>query len=191
MLDRLPTAELTDTTVTAEPREVVSDCAALEPASSMRRSVLMSLAFWLVLLVAAGCYAAVALTPKLAEWMRIRQTYAANIQRLAELDRVADESEQFVDAMKRDATLAERLPSGTSAHPASLPDGGSGTDAESGLLLNPRVASAVVLIASSGPHRTWLLWLAGSLTVFAFAFLNDAMWRVPLLFRRWKVQKSD
>jgi len=45
-------------------------------------SLLISLAFWMSLLIAATMYAGVALSPKLADWINVRQQYLSNAMRL-------------------------------------------------------------------------------------------------------------
>ncbi len=72
-------------------------------------SLLMSLAFWLTLVTAAGMYAAVSLSPKLVQWMMVRQQLTSNALRLQQLENEADYLERVADALKKDPEFAERL----------------------------------------------------------------------------------
>ena len=70
-------------------------------------SFLISTAFWAALMVSAVMYAAVSLTPKMADWISVRQQHAANAMRLQELEDEADYLERVAAALKRDPEFAE------------------------------------------------------------------------------------
>jgi hypothetical protein len=58
-----------------------------ETAIAARPSLwVISLMFWLTLILAAALYAVVALTPKLADFANVRTRYASNAHRLVELE---------------------------------------------------------------------------------------------------------
>jgi cell division protein FtsB len=71
--------------------------------------VVVSLAFWLSLLAAAGCLAAVALAPKLLQGQILAEQYAENQRRLVLLERETLQLAQVVQALERDPTFAEEL----------------------------------------------------------------------------------
>ena len=147
-------------------------------------SFLMSIAFWSTLLVSAAMYAAVALSPKIADWVSVRQQHAGNSVRLQELEDEADYLERVAAALKKDPEFAKRLVQATQSGdsqkdfvPVSkgLMFGGEyEKSTEPQPLLQPAVARVVMHLASDGPHRTWLLFGSAGLTLLAFTLLNDA-----------------
>ena len=163
----------------------------LEPTSDERTTVpqtvgsfLISIAFWSTLLVSAVMYAAVSLSPKLADWISVREQHAANTRRLQELEDEADYLERVAAALKSDPEFAHRLVNATQSGniqnefvPVSnnMAFGGTRTKASPPKpLVQPAVADIVKQIASDQKYRTWLLCGAAGLTVFAFTLLNDA-----------------
>ncbi|MEJ7590584.1 MAG: hypothetical protein WKF77_03490 [Planctomycetaceae bacterium] len=72
-------------------------------------SLLISIAFWISLLVSTVMYAAVSLSPKLADWISVRQQHAANAGRLQELEYEVDYLERVAAALKSDPEFAHRL----------------------------------------------------------------------------------
>ena len=54
-------------------------------------------------------YAAVSLSPKLADWISVRQQHAANAVRLQEMEDEADYLERVAEALKSDPEFAHRL----------------------------------------------------------------------------------
>ncbi len=147
-------------------------------------SFLMSIAFWISLLVSAVMYAAVSLSPKLADWISVRQQHAANAGRLQELEDEADYLERVAAALKSDPEFARRLVHTTQSGSTPrefVPVANrlifGGTEAKSPeprSLVRPAVAEVVMHLASHQQHRTWLLFGAAGLTVLAFTLLNDS-----------------
>lgn len=163
----------------------------MEPSSeeltSVRQTVgslLISIAFWSTLLVSAVMYAAVSLSPKLADWISVRQQHAANAVRLQGLEDEADYLERVAAALKSDPEFAHRLihatQSGASQNefvPVSNSQIFGGAKAKSSpprSLVQPAVAEVVMHLASHRQHRTWLLFGAAGLTIFAFTLLNES-----------------
>lgn len=144
----------------------------------------VSLLFWLSLTVAATLYAAVALAPKLAEWIRVRQQYAQNAARLVELEEHVDYLERVATALESDPEFARRLAQ------ASLPDarsqqqmipvarellfGAGGSRRPDGQVIQPVLAEAVQHLASHRAHRRILLIVAATLVLIGFTLLNDS-----------------
>ena len=129
-------------------------------------------------------YAAVALSPKLADWISVREQHAANAIRLQELEDEADYLERVSAALKSDPEFAHRLVHATqsgSTENEFVPVSGSlvfggvrdKTSAEQPLV-QPAVAELVMHMASHQKHRTWLLSGAAGLTVLAFTLLNES-----------------
>lgn len=154
-------------------------------ASQTVGSSLMSVAFWFTLLATAAVYAAVALSPKLAAWITVRQQFTSNAARLAELEDGADYLERVASALKSDAEFAERLVNATQGR---RPQSSGIVSVTSDLqfadvpamihrepqVVHPRLAKLVFHLASHEPHRTWLLFGCCVLTLLAFSVLNEA-----------------
>lgn len=155
-----------------------------ETAAPAVGSFFISVAFWFTLLTAALMYGAVSLSPKLADWMSVRQQHAANAMRLQEMEDEADYLERVASALKNDPEFAQRLvhatQSGNAQHnasPVSDPATFGGTSATAlapNPLVRPAVAEIVVHLATHRRHRTYLLSIAAGLTILAFTLLNDS-----------------
>jgi len=147
-------------------------------------SFLISIAFWSALLLSAVMYAGVALSPKLADWISVRQQHAANAVRLQELEDEIDYLERVSVALKSDPEFAHRLVHATqsgSTENEFVPVSGSlvfgGVRDKPTIeqpLVEPAVAELVLHLASHQKHRTWLLLAAAGLTVLAFTLLNES-----------------
>ena len=147
-------------------------------------SFLMSIAFWFVLLISAVIYAGVALSPKLAAWISIREQHATNAVRLQELEDEVDYLERVSVALKSDPEFANHLVHATqSGNTENKFVPVSGSMVFGGLrdkltteqpLVQPAVAKLVMHFASHQKHRTWLLLGAAGLTVLAFTLLNES-----------------
>jgi len=147
-------------------------------------SFLISVAFWSTLLVSALMYAAVSLSPKLADWISVRRQHAANAMRLQELEDEADYLERVAAALKTDPEFAQRLvhatQSGRTSHefvPVSDRLIFGGTNAKTSVarpLVQPAVADVVMHLARHQQHRRWLLFGAAGLTMLAFTLLNES-----------------
>ena len=148
-------------------------------------SFFMSVSFWFALTVAGSMYAAVALSPKLAAWINVRQQYVTNATRLIQLEDEVDYLERVAEALKTDPEFAKRLiranqnpgSQETQFIPVSkgLLFGGSETKEYTvPEVVRPAFAKIVFHLASHEQHRTWLLAGSAGLTLLAFTLLNDA-----------------
>ena len=148
-------------------------------------SLLISVAFWFTLLVAAGMYAAVALSPKLATWINAHGQYADNAARLAALEDEADYLERLTAALKSDPAFAVQLvdaAQGQSARDTGIVNfSGEAVPAKPPAnsrvvqsAIQPQLSGLVFHLASHEQHRTWLLVGSCSLTLLAFSLLNEA-----------------
>lgn len=154
-------------------------------ASQTIGSFLMSLAFWLALLMSAFMYTAVSLSPKVADWISVRQQFSMNAVRLNQLEDEADYLEQVAAALKSDPEFVEHLvraeisPRAEDADikPASqdlLFRESAGSVQTSEKTIQSATVAIVFHLASDQRHRTWLLFSAAGLTLLAFTLLNDA-----------------
>jgi cell division protein FtsB len=73
------------------------------------RGTCISISFWTCLLVAAACYAAVALSPKYLQHQRLSAQLAANQHALITLERQTLQLKDVVTALEKDAAFAEEL----------------------------------------------------------------------------------
>lgn len=148
-------------------------------------SFFMSVSFWLTLTVAGTMYAAVALSPKFAAWINVRQQYVTNATKLTQLEDEVDYLERVAEALKTDPEFAKRLiranqnpgAQGAEFIPVSkgLLFGGAETkEYTAPQVIQPAFAKVVFHIASHEQHRSWLLAGSAGLTLLAFTLLNDA-----------------
>lgn len=148
-------------------------------------SFLMSVSFWLTLTVAGILYAAVALSPKLAAWINVRQQYVSNATKLAQLEDEVDYLERVAEALKTDPEFAKRLiranqnpdSQETEFIPVSkglLFGGAERKEYKVPEVVRPAFAKVVFHLASHEQHRTRLLVGSAGLTLLAFTLLNDA-----------------
>ena len=178
-----PTTELTDLPESDGPDDIIESVPDEEPSPSWA----VSICFWSAILIAAGTYTAVALSPKLAVWNQVRHEYRRNAKQLVSLDSEVDYLERVRSALESDPEFVRQL-SGLSG--SERQDGSSEFIPVSGTLLfgNDRTDdSAAESVAVDPPYhtlittlarhtrlRTGLLIFSACLTLFAFAFLNDA-----------------
>jgi hypothetical protein len=148
-------------------------------------SLLMSVFFWLALLASAVMYSAVALSPKLADWISVRQQFLSNAVRLKELEDEVDYLERVSAALKSDSEFAKRLVRANQDTgsrdsefvPVSqdlLFGGGPRMKREVPQAVQPALANLTFHLASNHSHRNALLIAAACLTISAFTLLNDA-----------------
>ena len=149
-------------------------------------SWLVSLIFWLSLLTAASMYAAVALSPKLAEWIAARERYATNAHRLAHLEDEVEYLERVSAALKDDPEFARRLAqaslpanSGEDQHIVPVTEellfgGRDDADGSQPAISKPAWHNIVRILASNQRYRNCLLITAVLLTILGFTFLNDS-----------------
>ncbi|MBL8819473.1 MAG: hypothetical protein JNL58_25800 [Planctomyces sp.] len=145
----------------------------------------ISLMFWLTLIIAAALYAVVALAPKLADFANVRTRFATNAHRLVELESEVEYLERVTSALKSDPRFARQL--------ALASQGGRGQTEEvvpvthelifSGIPRPERSEAepqkswwmtVVAYLASHPDYRGNLLLCSAVLTLFAFTFLNDS-----------------
>jgi hypothetical protein len=155
------------------------------PVSQSVGSFFMSVSFWLTLTVAGTMYAAVALSPKFAAWINVRQQYVTNATKLTQLEDEVDYLERVAEALKTDPEFAKRLiranqnpgAQGAEFIPVSkgLLFGGAETkESTAPQVIQPAFAKVVFHMASHEQHRNWLLAGSAGLTLLAFTLLNDA-----------------
>lgn len=154
-----------------------------EPARSS--SWVISLAFWGTLVVAAVLYAAVTLSPKLADFAQARTRFRNNAYRLVDLESEVDYLERVTTALKTDPNFAKQL-AFASHQPAShneslIPvtqQSTSDVDEEDPSPAPtadvPLWMKGVTYLAAHPDYRRWMLITSACLTLFAFTFLNDS-----------------
>lgn len=71
--------------------------------------LIVSLLFWFSLLLAAGLFTAVALAPKLAETLRLRDLYTVNQLKLVSVERQNEQLQRVVEAIQHDKDFAAEL----------------------------------------------------------------------------------
>ncbi|MBC8113385.1 MAG: hypothetical protein H7062_03340 [Candidatus Saccharimonas sp.] len=71
--------------------------------------LIVSLLFWFCLLLAASLFAAVALAPKLAETLRLRDLYTTNQLKLVSVERQNEQLQSVVDAIQNDKDFATEM----------------------------------------------------------------------------------
>ncbi len=74
-----------------------------------KQSVIASLAFWFCLLVAAGLFAIVVLSPKLLTYIELKNEFYANQVRLVALEEQVGYLEKVSDALRNDPEFAKEL----------------------------------------------------------------------------------
>lgn len=175
----------------------------------------VSVCFWSTLALAAVLYAAVSLSPKLSVWMTARNEYARNSQDLASLEEKVEYLERVCHALDTDPDFLQRM-SQSSGATVRTSDGSELIPVSGDLLfgyddavalevtdLKPtRTVRFARLLGSHRGLRTGLLGTATFLTLFAFAFLNDAgsgfvesagrliRWGISVPIRRY-LQRED
>lgn len=71
--------------------------------------MVISLLFWLSVLMAASLFAAVGLSPKLIEQLRLRDEFTANQFRLVQVEQQNEQLEQVVNAIRQDKDFAAEM----------------------------------------------------------------------------------
>lgn len=154
-------------------------------------TVAVSICFWCTLLTAAVIYGTVSLAPKLAVWQTVRAEYRQNVRQLVALEEDVEYLERVDKALQTDPEFLQRMTGGRAPDAdaefipvsgsllfgqedlADLPESSS-RDQPGGHLSPGLLMTATRRLAADGPLRNGLLILSASLTIFAFAFLNDA-----------------
>ena len=150
-----------------------------------KSTLAVSLCFWFALLTATAVYGSVVLAPKLAVWSDVRGEYDSNIRQLVNLEEDIEYLERVENALQTDSEFVQRLV-GTS-NPGQAP-GEEVIPVSGGLLFGQSdeelcvsddpadsfLSGTIIEVATNTQLRTLMLTLAACLTIFAFAFLNDA-----------------
>lgn len=170
------------TEYTTDPQEVAAEM------PQATASWVVSLCFWMTLVLASVMYAGVALSPKLAEWISAREQFAGNAAQLVRLEDDIEYLERVKNALESDPQFARRLAQ------ASMPDQfsqGEILPVATELLFGGQVAAVpisdsqidsrrsgpatvVFHLASHQEHRRMLLAASVLLTIMGFTFLNDS-----------------
>ena len=155
------------------------------PTEQPSHSWVVSLLFWTSLLLSAVLYAAVSLSPKVAEWLRVRNQYAENARRLVELEDDIDYLERIAATLQSDPAFTQQL--ARAAMPAPGSDTGFVPVTEELMYGGVRTATThsaansslhfvdpVIRLASDIPLRRTLLITSGILVLVGFTFLNES-----------------
>jgi cell division protein FtsB len=155
-----------------------------------QRLPLASLLFWLCLLIAAGLYAAIALSPRLVVWGDLQVESARRQVELVNLEREAQQLARVVAALERDPEFVAEL---ARVELAAAKPGGIQIPLPPALGFDPRAPRAVeeaaeppnpwylsaARLAASDARLRWkVLGLASSLLLFAFVFLQGDLSRL-------------
>lgn len=147
--------------------------------------VATSLLFWLTLLVAAGLFAAVSLSPKIASYLALCDEYRTQQEELVELERQHAELERVIAALKDDPQFAAEL---ARLEFDAVRPGEEILSVDSSLSLTPNARAPlpkprpvvrspwrpwVGVLASAQPLRKTLLLVAAGLVLFAFGWLRE------------------
>ena len=187
---------------TADPR------AAQLPTASGATLWVVSLLFWFTLLISVMMYALVALSPKLAEWIQVRQQYTENAARLVQLEEHVDYLERVATTLRSDPEFALRLAEasipgrstgkqlvpvtaellfgGVTAQPTDIRQVDSPSQ-----IVHPIIADIVQLLASSQHVRHWVMALSAALTLISFALLNESGGNILKAFGQLIVQVTS
>ncbi len=148
-------------------------------------SWVVSLLFWASLLVSGGIYSTVSLSPKIAEWLRVRDQYAENAVRLVELEDEVEYLERFSATLHSDPEFGRQLSQATGNETSEpghfvpvdtdLLFGRKPTSRRPAAKLSESPAAAIVFrIASDVELRRQLLVISGCLIMVGFTFLNSS-----------------
>lgn len=147
-------------------------------------TVAVSVCFWCVLLTSTVIYGLVALAPKLAVWQEVRSEYLQNTRQMVTLEEDVEYLKRVDEALSTDPEFLKRLVGLNRNDQESelIPVSGSLLFGQADDPQLPETTStqksflvtATHRIARNGPLRNSMLLLSAALTMFAFAFLNDA-----------------
>ena len=154
----------------------------------------ISLAFWLCLLLAASCFAAVSLAPKLLDVVTADSEYRQNQSRLVGLEQRVSYLEKVRDALKNDPAFAAELAridfdvvrpddERIAVDPA-MSLGAAPSRSSSINLGQPRLVYVPLLelLAEDQAVRSALLVFAAFVTLAAFTYLHEprpSQWQQP------------
>lgn len=154
----------------------------------LRFGWLISLAFWLVLLLAAALYASVALAPKLLACVEHRQKWWKNQERLVTLERRVHYLQDVAEALEKDPQFAaevarielqatqpgeERLPVDEELALEAVRED---SDEFRQVHLLPPYAPLLVQLTENAALRRLVLLTAAALCLFAFVFLHESQY---------------
>lgn len=164
--------------------------------SPVAGSLLISLAFWFSLILASMLYAGVSLSPKLAEWLAVRDQHQANGLMLQTLEREADQLERLILAARQDPQFAAQLSRDgygrrIASEDTTVPDApktslsgpafpnpaflnAEGATEPSQGSIHPQYRRVIQQLAGDELLRRWLLYISATITILAFTLLNDA-----------------
>ena len=157
-------------------------------APPLRFGWLLSLAFWLVLLLAAALYASVALAPKLLAYVEHRQKWWKNQERLVTLERRVHYLREVAEALEKDPQFAaevarielqatapgeERLPVDEELALEAVREE---TDEFRHVRLLPPYAPLLVQLTENAALRRLVLIVAAATCLFAFVFLHETQY---------------
>ena len=164
----------------------------MNPKSEIRNSkFVLSVAFWLALLVAVAMYALVALSPKLVVYLDAKNQWRENQNRLVQLESKVNYLGRVKDALQNDPEFAselarielnasrtgdERIPVG---HALELHTADPSHTASNRQPNERWFRPQLQRFADDDELRRWLLLGAAVITMFAFTFLHDRPPRQP------------
>lgn len=148
--------------------------------------VVISLAFWLTLFIAAAIFAAVSLAPKLAAYLALQEKHLSQQLELVALEQQQTELERVIAALKDDPQFAAEL---ARLEFDAIRPGEEILSVESSLALDPNSRLATVItpsaqqstlkpwvavLAEQGSLRSGLLVGAGLLVLLAFGWFHES-----------------
>ena len=156
------------------------------PTPETLSGLVVSLLFWLSVLVATALFAAVGLSPKLIERARLRDESAASQLRLVQIEQQNEQLQRVVDAIRQDKDFAAEM---TRIEFDAVRRGEEIIPVDSGLRLSPRDLAVprsasvmprvwyrplLVPFAENDSLRRSLLGTAAALVVISFTWLQPA-----------------
>lgn len=147
--------------------------------------VAVSLMFWLTLLAAAGLFAGVSLSPKLATYLTLQEQFRSQQQELIDLEQGHRELDRVIAALKDDPNFAAEL---ARLEFDAVRPGEEILSVDGSLSLEPHAVAKphqgptvtrsawqpwVEVLAYYQPLRTALLVAAAVLVLWAFGWLQD------------------
>ena len=153
---------------------------------SVAWGICVSLAFWATLLMAAACFAAVSLSPKLWQWQRSNDQFAANQHHLAAVEEQTLRLQRVVAALNEDPAFVEEL---ARVEFDAFRPGEETIPVDPPLRLHSQAAAVesaqprravsswqpmLILLAGDRQIRTSLLVAAAALVIVAFTWLQES-----------------
>ena len=157
-----------------------------EPSPDTISGLVISLLFWLCMIVAAVLFGVVSLSPKLLVYLHLRSQFDMNQRKLVALENQADQLQRVIDAMQHDKEFAAELiriefdaaRPDEEVIPVDFPLKRDARVVETPLpeitSENPWYEPVVKNLASDSKLRTSLLGAAAMLVVASFTLLQPA-----------------